>query len=100
MLARKTHTHSCTLIAYDSLNFEAIKLKMQAKQDMDSAKIPLLADYEHEHEHGDLERAKGSEPIKGTTSFFKTTFNGLNTLLGMFLLAYVITIKLSFLGYY
>lgn len=81
------------------LNFEAIKLKMQAKQDVDSAKTPLLAEHEHEHEHDDLEY-KGSEPIKGTASFFKTTFNGLNTLLGMFLLAYVRTIKLYFLRYY
>lgn len=66
---------------------------MQAKQEdgINNATIPLLLDYDdNRYEYyDDVEKAKGVEPIglnfNGTTSFFKTTFNGLNVLSGFLL---------------
>ncbi|KAI3452300.1 hypothetical protein Pfo_008965 [Paulownia fortunei] len=66
---------------------------MQAKQeDGFSVTIPLLVDYDaNTYEFCDVEKAKGVEPINlnftGTTSFFKTTFNGLNALSGVGILS-------------
>lgn len=56
--------------------------------------IPLLSDYNSCNKNGnescdDLEKSKGVDPIitAGTTSFFKTTFNGLNSLSGVGILS-------------
>lgn len=65
---------------------------MEAKQqDGDSVSIPFLSDYyTNKTESCDLEKGQGD--FIGTTSFFKTTFNGLNALSG---LLYLIRLILS-----
>lgn len=55
--------------------------------------VPLLVNYDEtpRHARGDVEKAEGldyvSHQSSGTTSFFKTTFNGLNSLSGVGILS-------------
>ncbi|KAL2499938.1 Transmembrane amino acid transporter family protein [Abeliophyllum distichum] len=67
---------------------------MDAKpEDGLSITVPLLVNYDEKPRYalGDLEKAKGLDYVShqstGTTSFFKTTFNGLNSLSGVGILS-------------